>query len=232
MRGWGEDRDPDYVAEHPDLWRAPAMANAFRGALARAGLGVDDIARFDLYSCFPSSVLFSLDALGLDPGDRRAPFTVTGGLPYAGGPGSGYAVGSVAAMADELVADPGSLGMVTAVGMHLSKHAAVVLSTGRGAASESAASESAAAPASPSPRRPIVDTVDGAATIAAYTVHHAGDGSPTEALLVGDVEGGNRCYGRATDAGLLAAMEAEEFVGRQVVLRPDGQVNMVVDSGG
>ena len=232
VRGWGEDRDPDYVAEHPDLWRAPAMANAFRGALARAGLGVDDIARFDLYSCFPSSVLFSLDALGLDPGDRRAPFTVTGGLPYAGGPGSGYAVGSVAAMADELVADPGSLGMVTAVGMHLSKHAAVVLSTGRGAASESAASESAAAPASPSPRRPIVDTVDGAATIAAYTVHHAGDGSPTEALLVGDVEGGNRCYGRATDAGLLAAMEAEEFVGRQVVLRPDGQVNMVVDSGG
>jgi acetyl-CoA C-acetyltransferase len=225
VRGWAEDRDPDYVAEHDELWRAPAMAAALHGALGRAGVGVDDVARFDLYSCFPSSVSFSLDALGLPPSDARAPFTVTGGLPYAGGPGSCYAVGSVAAMADALVADPGSLGLVSAVGMHLSKHAAAVLSTepgdGPGAPSVPVGSSER--------RRPIVESVDGPATVAAYTVHHAPDGAPTEALMVCDLPDGHgaRCYARATDAGLLAAMEAEEFVGRTVELRPEGPVNTV-----
>ena len=224
VRGWGEGRDPDYVAEHDDLWRAPAMRSALLGALGQAGVGVDDIARFDLYSCFPSSVSFTLDALGLSPDDERGPFTVTGGLPYAGGPGSGYAVGSVAAMAGALVADPGSVGLVTAVGMHLSKHAGVVLSTAPGPVPSVtvAAIEPAGAV-----RRAIVDTVEGPATVRAYTVHHGADGAPTEALLVCDAGegGGARCYAKSTEAGLLAAMESEEFVGRTVTLRSDGSVN-------
>ena len=230
VRGWAEDRDPDYVAEHEELWRSPGMRSALHGALQRAGSGVDDVARFDLYSCFPSSVSFSLDALGLAPDDSRAPFTVTGGLPYAGGPGSGYAVGSVAAMADAVLADPGSIGMVTAVGMHLSKHAAVLLSTDPSAGP--GAPRRAPAPAGVTAgqtRRPIADVADGPATIAAYTVHHDADGSPAEALMVCDLPGGDsRCYARAADAGLLEAMEREEFVGRGVTLRPDGAVNTVV----
>ena len=223
LRGWAEDRDPDYVAEHEDLWRSPAMAAAFGRALQRAGVGVDDVARFDLYSCFPSSVSFSVDALGLSPDDRRAPFTVTGGLPYAGGPGSGYAVGSVAAMADALVADPGSVGMVTAVGMHLSKHAAVVLSTAPG--------ERVAAPPRPAAParaiRRIEGAVNGPATVAAYTVHHGPDGTATDALFVCDLADGARCYARADDRGLMAAVEQEEWVGRPIELRSVGPVNLV-----
>ena len=230
VRGWAEGRDPDYVAEHPDLWRAPAMTSVFDQALTRAGVGVDDVARFDLYSCFPSSMSFSLDALGLSPDDSRAPFTVTGGLPYAGGPGSGYAVGSVAAMAEQLVSDPGSVGMVTAVGMHLSKHAAVVLSTGPGRdgrAPSPGRADGPPVPPVPSVRRPIVDSVDGPATIAAYTVHHGSDGSATDALLVCDLPGGARCYARSADADVMADMEREEWVGRRVELRSEGQVNVV-----
>lgn len=221
VRGWADDRDPDYVAEHPDLWRAPAMAAVLGGALERAGAGVDDVARFDLYSCFPSSVAFSLDALGLAPGDGRGPFTVTGGLPYAGGPGSCYAVGSVAAMADALVADPGSLGLVSAVGMHLSKHAAAVLSTDPGAG-----------PGAPAGRRraekvAIIGSVDGPATIAAYTVHHGADGEPSDALLVCDLPSGTaRAYARSTDPSFMRALEEVEMVGRPVRLRPEGEINI------
>lgn len=253
LRGWAEARDPDYVAEHEQLWRSPAMAEALHTALRRGGVGVDDVARFDLYSCFPSSVLFSLDALGLAPDDSRAPFTVTGGLPYAGGPGSGYALGSLAAMADALVADPGSVGMVTAVGMHLSKHAAAVLSTHPGAGTPAAGTPAAgtraagtpaagtpgrrppAATSTPAParRRPIALEADGPVTVAAYTVHHGGDGSATEALLVCDLPGpgGLRCYARATEPGLLAAMEEDEWVGRTVILRREGPVNTVTEAG-
>lgn len=229
LRGWAAGRDPDYVAEHEDLWRAPAMRGALHGALARARVGVDDVARFDLYSCFPSSVSFSLDALGLTAQDGRAPFTVTGGLPYAGGPGSSYALGSVAAMADALVADPESIGMVTAVGMHLSKHAAVVLSTDPGPAG---AEPGTAGPGETGDavRRPIVQAWAGPATVAAYTVHHGPDGAATDAVAVCDVApggGGARAYARTTDPDLMAAMEAEEWVGRRVDLAPTGDVNLM-----
>jgi hypothetical protein len=42
----------------------------------------------------------------------------------------------------------------------------------------------------------------------------------------GDAAGGARCYAKSTDGGLMAAMEAEEFVGRTVTLRSDGPVNV------
>jgi acetyl-CoA C-acetyltransferase len=228
LRGWAEDRDPDYVAEHDELWRSPGMRTAFSAALQRAAVGTDDIAHFDLYSCFPSSVSFSLDALGIDASDDRGPFTVTGGLPYAGGPGSCYALSSVAAMADTLVHDPGSVGLVTGVGMHLSKHAAVVLSTEPGAMVAASGPVGAVQKANVT-RRPIVEQVDGPTTVAAYTVHHDSNGEATDGLLVCDVEGhpaGGRCYAKVADAELLAAFETEEWVGRRVQVRHVGGLNV------
>ena len=223
VRGRGEARDPDYVAEHPDLWRSPGMATGFAAALATAGVAVDDLDLLDLYSCFPSAVSFALDALGLGADDRRAPFTVTGGLPYAGGPGSCYALGSLAAMADELVAGRGTIGMVTGVGMHLSKHAAVVLSTEDGPRGT---------PAEPPPveRVPITDEVDGEVTVAAYAVHHGRDGEPTDAVLVCDVDDGSRCYARSAEPSFLIALEESEWVGRGVRLSTCDGVNSVVGS--
>jgi acetyl-CoA C-acetyltransferase len=223
VRGSGYARDPDYVAEHPDLWRAPGMTAAFQAALDQAGIGTDDIGHFDLYSCFPSSVFFSLDALRIQAQDSRRPFTVTGGLPYAGGPGSCYDIGAAAAMADVLVDDPG-YGMLTGVGMHLSKHAAVVLSTEPGPLGSTVEPTAAADPLK------IVDQVDGPATIAAYTVLHAGDGAATDALLICDLDPGTRCYAKVTDADLLAELEATEWVGRTVKLRHQDGVNGVQDA--
>ena len=98
LRGWCYATDPVYVAEHPDLWRSPAMRAASTEALRVAGVGIDDIAHLDLYSCFASSVNLARDALGLGDDDTRA-LTVTGGLPYHGGAGSDYLSHSIATMA-------------------------------------------------------------------------------------------------------------------------------------
>src|SRR6202008_2280893 len=98
-----------------------------------AGVGIDDIGHIDLYSCFASSVNVALDALGLAQDDSRAPFTVTGGLPFSGGAGSDYMTHSIAAMADTLVNDPGSVGLVSGVGMHMQKHVFATYSTAPGA---------------------------------------------------------------------------------------------------
>lgn len=222
VRGWCYATDPPYVAQHVDMTRSPAMEQASRQALTRAGVGIDDVAYFDLYSCFASSVNFALDALGVRTDDPRGPFTVTGGLPFAGGAGSDYVTHSVAAMVETLRAHPGHAGLVSGVGMHMQKHAFGVYSTVPGVVR----------PPDPMPVAqtvPIVDTHTGAVTVASYTAAHGRDGEAEWGLVIGDVPDGGRCYGRVEDRALLAAMESEEWVGRSVELKAtDGNVNLVV----
>ena len=97
LRGAGAAEDPSTMAARPEPWRSPAMEAAMAGALGPAS--IDDVAHLDLYSCFASSLSFARDALGIGAGDDRA-LTVTGGLPYHGGPGSNYDTHALAAMAE------------------------------------------------------------------------------------------------------------------------------------
>jgi len=222
LRGWAESRDAVYVAEHPDLWRSPAMSWCFERALGAAGTDAAGVAHLDLYSCFASSVHFACDALAIDPLRDDRGVTVTGGLPYAGGAASNYLAHAVATMADVLRRDPGSLGLVSGVGMHMTKHNAIAYSTAPG--------HGLPEPPGPWPEpdaRPISDTWSGPGTVAAYSVVHGRDGSPEWGLVVADLPDGTRAYGRVEGGSDLAAMEAEEWVGREVQATPDGQVNRV-----
>ncbi len=229
LRGWGYGEDPVHVAGHPELWRSPAMAAAAGAALTGAGIGTDDVAHLDLYSCFASSVCFALDALGIAEDDPRASaVTVTGGLPYHGGPGSNYMTHSLAAMAETLRADPGSFGVVSGVGMHMQKHAYGVWSTspGDGVVPDPSPYTAAAAPLG------IVGSPSGSATVATYSVLHGRDGQPERALLVCDVadaagsSGGGRCYAFLEGGPtVLGGAEADELIGRKVTITPSDGVN-------
>ena len=95
-RGPGEHRRTRrHVTFGGDVGRRPARA------LAQRVSTLDDIDAFDLYSCFPSSLRFGCDALGLAVDDPRG-LTITGGLPYAGGPASGYLTHAIASAFDSL----------------------------------------------------------------------------------------------------------------------------------
>ena len=223
LRGWGYAEEPEHVAGHAHLWHSPAMAAAAGGALSGAGIGVDDISHLDLYSCFASSVCFALDALGIAESDARAAaVTVTGGLPYHGGPGSNYMTHSLAAMTERLRDDPGSHGVVSGVGMHMQKHAYGVWSTDPGAGVVT----------DPAPYAPvetpvgIVESPAGAATVATYSVLHGRDGGAERALLICDLPEGGRCYA-FLDGGpeVLAEAEEDELIGRTVTLTPKDKVN-------
>jgi acetyl-CoA C-acetyltransferase len=217
LRGWGHAKDPVPVAAHPDMWRSPAMRVASAAALDCAGVGLDDVAHLDLYSCFGSSLHFACDALGLSPFDGRG-LTVTGGLPYHGGPGSGYLVHAIAKMADVLRADPDSFGLVSGVGMHMTKHVYGIYSTAPGplVPPEEGAADHALAE---TPEPDVVAEHDGDATVLAYSVVHGRDGAPNWTVVVCDV-GGARTYGRSEDGDFAAAAEAEELVGAVVHLAP------------
>src|SRR2546430_4732726 len=57
--------DRFFFSERESLTASPAIAAAGGSALDAAGAGIDDVARFDLYSCFPSAVEIALGALDL-----------------------------------------------------------------------------------------------------------------------------------------------------------------------
>jgi acetyl-CoA C-acetyltransferase len=230
LRGWGYAEDPVALGARADLWRSGAMAAAATAALAGAGVTVDAVDHMDLYSCFTSSVAFAIDALGLDPARSRRrgpetpdrPVTVTGGLPYHGGPGSNYMTHSLATMADRLRADPGAVGLVSGVGMHMNKHTFAAYSTEPGPVVPPDDEDMAAA--ARMDELPVLESYEGGAAVATYSVVHGRDGDPESAALVCDIpaEDGRataaRCYARLSDPDALAEAERTELIGRPVTL--------------
>lgn len=87
------------------------------------------MATFDLYSCFPFPVFAVCDEFGLAPDDPRG-LTLTGGLPYFGGPGNSYSLHGIAETVAEMRDRPGSFGLVGANGGVMSKYSVGVYSTG------------------------------------------------------------------------------------------------------
>jgi acetyl-CoA C-acetyltransferase len=213
LRGWCYATDPVLVAAHEDMWRSPAMEAASAAALRAAGCTVDGIKFFDLYSCFASSLHFACDALGLAPTDPRG-LTVTGGLPYHGGPASGYLTHSIAAMVERLRAEPGERGLVSGVGMHMTKHVFGVYSTEPGPVMPPA-------PVPPPAQAPVVATYEGDARVSAYSVVHDRDGNAQWALLVCDIPGGARAYAQVRTHDVCEQAEAIELIGSTVRLRPE-----------
>ncbi|GMU79768.1 MAG: acetyl-CoA acetyltransferase [Acidimicrobiia bacterium] len=219
LRGWCYGTDPTYVAEHASMWRSPAMAAVSDEVLRVAGIGIDDVAHLDLYSCFGSSLHFARDALGLGADDPR-PLTVTGGLPYHGGPASNYMTHSITTMVDVLRADPGSYGLVSGVGMHMTKHVFGLYSTDPGPVRPpEQASVQSGLDAQPVPA--IRAEHAGEATVAAYSVAHGRDGAPEWGVAVCDLADGARTYARLDDPDLLVSAEEEELVGRRLRLVPE-----------
>ena len=127
LHGSGEANDKLTMSKRVNYYSAPALKLNVRKALAMAGKKVDEIDYFDIYSCFPSAVEIACNELGLAHNDPRG-LTVTGGLPFFGGPGNNYSLHAVAAMILLLRADRTRFGLVTANGGYLSKHATGIYS--------------------------------------------------------------------------------------------------------
>ncbi|MCW2514395.1 MAG: hypothetical protein JWR11_3437 [Mycobacterium sp.] len=127
LHGQADLRERNLLDRH-DLSQAPSAVWATREALAVAQIGLDDVATFDLYSCFPIAVSNVCDGLGLAPNDARG-LTLTGGLPYFGGAGNNYSMHAIAETVRALRNSPGDYGLVGANGGILSKYSVGVYST-------------------------------------------------------------------------------------------------------
>jgi acetyl-CoA C-acetyltransferase len=220
--------DQYFFSERDSLASSPAIAAAGRAVLDAAGVGIDDVACFDLYSCFPSAVEIALRALGLAGplgGDAR-PLTVTGGLGFAGGPANDYPTHAIAAMVDACRRDPGSVGMVSALGWYVTKHSIGLYSTTPPEQSyirADAARTQAQVDALPSRR--VAGAYAGPATIEATAVVFEREGAPAVAIVSALTPDGRRALANTRDASAMHEMTEKAWEGRAVELRTDGAVN-------
>lgn len=128
LRGSGEAHDQWFVTERSTFHASPAIKRVVADAFASTNIGLADVSYFDIYSCFASAIQVACDELGIEATDPRG-LTVTGGLPFFGGPGNNYVTHAIAEMVTHLRQSPGTYGLVTANGGLLTKHAAGLYST-------------------------------------------------------------------------------------------------------
>jgi acetyl-CoA C-acetyltransferase len=213
--------DHYWVSERADLHSSPAIRLNGRAALGLAGIGIDDVAHVDLYSCFPSAVQIGAAELGLAI-DRQ--LTVTGGLGFAGGPGNDYSTHAIATMVDVLRRDPGAFGLVTSLGWYITKHAIGVYSSEPSPAGfrwDSPQSEIDALP-----RCDYVGEHTGDVVVESYTVMHERDGTPSLGIVACRLPDGRRTWGNIRDVDVLRSMTIEEPHGRPGRLTVDGTLDL------
>jgi acetyl-CoA C-acetyltransferase len=120
----GEDVN---LSQREDPGRSAMMKRVFERVLDQARLPGRSPDLIDLYNCFPCAVSAAAEVLDLPASDPSA-LTLTGGLPFFGGPGNNYVMHSLAEAVTRLRNAPAAYAMVTAVGGVLSKHAAGIYS--------------------------------------------------------------------------------------------------------
>ncbi|HUY21838.1 MAG TPA: hypothetical protein VMV22_05815 [Acidimicrobiales bacterium] len=204
-----------FPSARPDPGTSPGIRAAATAALGAAGLGVDDIGAFDLYSCFPSAVHMAVEALAIAPDDPRG-LTVTGGLPYFGGPGNNYALHAIATLADRLRGRDGTA-LVSAMGWYATKHAVGVYGAappGQGWRRGDTTDRQRAIDAS---AVEVATDAGGRAVVVASTVAYGRDGAVTAAPVIARLDDG-RHVAAAAAAGELPALAGRNLVGEPVVV--------------
>ena len=167
----------------------------------------------------------AMKEIGLADDDPR-PISVTGGLPFFGGPGNNYVTHSIAEMMNVVRKRPGSFGMVTANGNYLTKHSAGLYSTeptkGPWRREDPKKFQ---AELDQRPKQRVNTTPAGTGTVETYCVAYGKD-APEKAYILGRLDGSGDRFVAMTgnDPALLADMLTKEQLGRKVsVAEKDGR---------
>ncbi len=219
----GTDAHDTYLISNRDNYHSsPAIRTAAKEALALAGVTLGEVAHVDLYSCFPSAVQIGAAEIGLSE-ERR--LTVTGGLAFAGGPLNNYVMHAIATMAATLRDHAGAVGLCSANGGYVTKHAIGLYSTEPPRQGQFRHAN-VQAEVDRFPTREVTGDHVGPATLEAYTVMHDHRG-PTEALVSALTPAGVRTFARSAEADLMAELMSIDAVGRAVDIDAAAAVHLV-----
>lgn len=224
LHGGADAHDKWFISERVNYFSSPAIRMNVAESLKYAGLDLSDINFFDLYSCFPCAVMISALEIGLDINNLPS-LSITGGLSYFGGPGSNYAMHSIAHAVSRLRKYPEQFGLVTGVGWYLTKHATGIYS--------------GIEPVHPWNRKSMkviqtdIDAMQspalckrpkGPITIETYTILHDLTTEGPIAEIIGKLDSGERCLASSgSDFDLAYRMEQDDFLGLRGLVMPGDQ---------
>ena len=147
--------------------------------------------------------------LGIDHKTETRPLTLTGGLPFFGGPGNNYSMHGIVSMADWLRSNPGANGLVLANGGWMTKEAVGIWST-----SKPETFTPVAPMAKPNDKAPLVDTAS-EGVIETYTVTYGKEG-PMSGIIFARTESGERFIAAAAPEAMPRLLEEDSPVGLKV----------------
>ena len=224
LRGHADMVDQPLL-DREDLSYNSASILAVDEALRVAGIGLGDVATFDLYSCFPVPVFNFCDGTGLAPDDPRG-LTLTGGLPYFGGPGNSYSLHAIAETVGRMRSAPGHFGLVAANGGIISKYSVGVYSTSAAEWIPDNGAELRAAVAA-RPATPVTERADGPGVIETYTVRY--DWPVRMGIVVGRLDAdGSRFLALTDDPELVDLLSGGEPLGASIAVTHNETGNRAV----
>ena len=215
------------VSDRINYHSSPAIKACTDNVFDLANLTIDDLDYIDLYSCFPSAVQIAMNELGLSKNDPRG-LTVTGGLPYFGGPGNAYVMNSIATMMNKLRTKLNSFGLTTANGWYITKHGAAIYSSKpfEGDWNQVADTTNLQNSIDNQEKPNFIETPEGEATVETYTVVHSRNG-PDQGIVIGRLDDGKRFIANTEkDPKILQLMSHEEMLNKRGYVSRDGKRNI------
>jgi len=218
MAGAGAN-DTRFTTSRWELDASAPMRIAGQRAMELAGVNTDDIGLLDLYSCFPAAVQVAQRELGISA-DR--PWTITGGLTFAGGPMNAYCLHALATAVDLLREADNETALLTGNGGYFTKQSVMVLG------SEPPANpfryERPQAEVDALGARTEATSVPATGTVETYTLSYGRSDSPEVAIVSVMSERGERTYAHTRHADTMAELGANDMCGVEVRLEATGDV--------
>ncbi|MFW9895218.1 MAG: hypothetical protein ACFFD7_05375 [Candidatus Thorarchaeota archaeon] len=208
----------------PKLDNSPATREGVRLSLEQAGLKLNDIDKFDLYSCFPSIVEIFMKELDLGDNDHRD-LTLTGGLPFFGTPLSNYSLHAIINTVESIRKDPTLKVMVIANGVFNTKQSVGIYGKNApmipwGDRNDSELQEMILRDILPEPVR----EANGKLVVDGYSIFYERTGEAKRGVVVGTFENGNRTLAFIDRPELISIFETQEVVGKICVVQFNSKI--------
>lgn len=212
-----------YLSQRPSLHDSRPIKEAAASALTQAGLSLNDIDMFEIYSCFPCMIEIARREIGLAEDDPRE-LTVTGGLPFFVGPFNSYSLHAIATTVELIRHNPSLKIMVQANGgvntnQSIGIYGAAPSPNPWMEQDNSTIQNDILKEALPEP----VERANGNLTVQGYTILFNRQGKPEKGIALGRLDNGSRALAIIPgDEKILEDFEKIDLVGRSGQVSFDG----------
>jgi acetyl-CoA C-acetyltransferase len=221
LHGGAEAEEVWHLSGRMNYYSSPAMEAAVDTSLKMAGCRISDVDFFDLYSCYPCAVMIAALSMGLSLNDFSR-MSITGGLPYFGGPGNNYTMHAIVHAVERLRENPEQKGLINGNGWYLTKHAVGIYSGLPPKAPWKRSTGNVLGTINPVSKSPVFSKeARGSASVETYTVVYGKEAGDRFPIVIARLDSGERCLATAlATTSAIEIFEQTECIGRKGIVEP------------